>query len=224
MDKVVHFEIPADNLGRAKKFYEAVFGWEINAVPEMNYTMVRTTPVDENSMPTEPGSINGGMMKRMAKVKSPVVTIMVQSIEEATRVHLSGGGTGFNLSCIPAENGRFVKRTKDVLGPIAIMSTLSASTIAVKQGGIRQGCNIAMLNVHHPDILAFIHAKNNPAALPNFYLAVGLPEDFIQALKNGTDYDLFDPITGETTERQNAAEVFKQIVDQTWKTGDPKAN
>jgi ribonucleoside-diphosphate reductase alpha chain len=143
------------------------------------------------------------------------------SVEEATLVHLSGGGTGFNLSNIPAENGQFVKGDKNNRGPLALLASLSASTAAVKQGGIRRGCNIAMLDVHHPDIMAFIHAKNNSVLLPNFYLAVGVTDEFIQALKNGTDYDLFNPRTSEITGRQNAAEVFKHIVDQTWKTGDP---
>jgi uncharacterized protein len=63
MDKVVHFEIPADDLSRAKEFYGAVFGWELQTMDEMDYTIVHTTPVDEQQMPTEPGAINGGMMK-----------------------------------------------------------------------------------------------------------------------------------------------------------------
>ena len=49
MRKVVHFEIPADDLERAKEFYGAVFGWELADMPEMDYTVVKTTPVDEQS-------------------------------------------------------------------------------------------------------------------------------------------------------------------------------
>jgi predicted enzyme related to lactoylglutathione lyase len=64
MGKVVHFEIPADNLARAKKFYSTVFGWNLNEIPEMEYTMVRTAESDENGMPKEPGAINGGMLQR----------------------------------------------------------------------------------------------------------------------------------------------------------------
>jgi uncharacterized protein len=93
MDKVVHFEIPADDLSRAKEFYGAVFGWELQTMEEMDYTIVRTTPVDEQQMPTEPGSINGGMMKRAAHAPAPVITINVESVEDSLKkVEAAGGG------------------------------------------------------------------------------------------------------------------------------------
>ena len=45
MGKVVHFEIPADNLDRAKNFYGSIFGWELQTMPmgEGEYTSVMTT-------------------------------------------------------------------------------------------------------------------------------------------------------------------------------------
>jgi predicted enzyme related to lactoylglutathione lyase len=92
MDKVVHFEIPADDLGRAQKFYQSVFGWKMDQFPDMEYIIVGTTPVDENSMPKEPGSINGGMMKRQHPVTSPVITINVQDIDEALKKVKKMGG------------------------------------------------------------------------------------------------------------------------------------
>jgi len=64
MDKVVHFEIPADDLERARKFYTSVFGWKMESVPEMEYILIGTTLVDEKGMPTEPGGINGGKIIR----------------------------------------------------------------------------------------------------------------------------------------------------------------
>ncbi len=42
--QVVHFEIPADDVERAQAFYRDAFGWQINPMPEMQYTMVNTTP------------------------------------------------------------------------------------------------------------------------------------------------------------------------------------
>ena len=68
MDKVVHFEVPADNLGRAKKFYQNVFGWKMMDVPGMDYVMVETT-ASENNRPKEPGAINGGMFARSDTAK-----------------------------------------------------------------------------------------------------------------------------------------------------------
>ena len=94
MDKVVHFEIPADDLERARKFYTSVFGWKMDSVPEMEYILIGTTQVDENGMPTEAGGINGGMMKRQSPLNSPVITIDVQNMEDAMiKVKKMGGKT-----------------------------------------------------------------------------------------------------------------------------------
>ncbi len=40
MDKVVHFEIPAEDMARAKKFYLSVFNWEMNSIPDLDYTII----------------------------------------------------------------------------------------------------------------------------------------------------------------------------------------
>ncbi len=92
MNEIVHFEIPVDDLERAQKFYKTAFGWQMNYMKEMDYTMVQTTEVDEKQMPKKPGAINGGMMKRGGDVKSPVVTIDVADIDAAiVEVEKNGG-------------------------------------------------------------------------------------------------------------------------------------
>jgi len=92
MDSIVHFEIPADDPQRAREFYSKAFGWEVTPMPEMNYTMISTAPSDENGMPTKIGMINGGMPKRGQPIDQTVVTINVQSIDDAlTRVEKLGG-------------------------------------------------------------------------------------------------------------------------------------
>ena len=92
MNKVVHFEIPADDMERAKKFYSDIFGWEIQDIPAMQYTTLTTVPVDENRMPKEAGAINGGMAKRMQKGESPVLVISVSSVDEYIAKVEKGGG------------------------------------------------------------------------------------------------------------------------------------
>ena len=92
MGEVVHFEIPADDLSRAKKFYSTVFGWRANEMPEMEYAMIGTTESDENGMPKQPGAINGGMLKRQDPVRHPVVTIDVENMDDAlAKVKKNGG-------------------------------------------------------------------------------------------------------------------------------------
>jgi uncharacterized protein len=92
MDKIVHFEIPADDIARAKDFYGSIFGWGLDDMEGMDYTIVRTVDVDEQQMPKEPGAINGGMMKRSSDTPAPVITINVDSVDDALKkVEASGG-------------------------------------------------------------------------------------------------------------------------------------
>lgn len=95
--RIVHFEIYADDLDRAKKFYSDVFGWEYtdwSGVTGTPYFGVMTAPQGS----TEPG-INGGMMKRIgpAPVEGQAVTgfvstIQVENIDETiSKIENAGG-------------------------------------------------------------------------------------------------------------------------------------
>jgi len=90
--KVVHFELPADDLARAESFYGKVFGWTMRSVPGMDYTLVTTTPTNEEGVPTEPGAINGGMVRRQPPVQAPVVVIHVGDMDATLRTVEAHGG------------------------------------------------------------------------------------------------------------------------------------
>ncbi|QBR90863.1 VOC family protein [Nocardioides euryhalodurans] len=92
--RVVHFEIPYDDGDRARGFYSDVFGWQAMPVPEMDYTMVMTGPSDEQTGPTEPGFINGGMFARSEQFpgKAPNLVVDVESIDEALAKVTDAGG------------------------------------------------------------------------------------------------------------------------------------
>jgi predicted enzyme related to lactoylglutathione lyase len=90
--KVAHFEIPADDMERAKKFYTDAFGWKMDPVPNMEYTLVRTTEVDEKGVPKELAAINGGMMKRQAPIEHPVITIIVEDMDASLKTIKKLGG------------------------------------------------------------------------------------------------------------------------------------
>jgi predicted enzyme related to lactoylglutathione lyase len=90
--QVVHFEIPADDLDRARAFYRDAFGWRLDSMPGMGYTLVSTTETDDQGMPTSPGAINGGMLQRQAPITSPVITVDVADIDAAlAQVEKLGG-------------------------------------------------------------------------------------------------------------------------------------
>ena len=92
--KIVHFEIPYDDGDRAREFYQKAFGWDLQSWGEgaYEYTMVGTGPVGEQG-PTEPGYINGGMMKREGPYTGPVVVVDVDDIDDALATIEKLGGT-----------------------------------------------------------------------------------------------------------------------------------
>ncbi|RSM54694.1 glyoxalase [Actinoplanes sp. ATCC 53533] len=92
MDKVVHFEVPFDDADRAHTFYREAFGWQLQTMPEMGYTLATTTPGDESGRPSEPGSINGGMLAKQGPITGPVIVIGVDDLDDAVaRVEKLGG-------------------------------------------------------------------------------------------------------------------------------------
>lgn len=96
MDKVQHFEVPVDDIARAKKFYAGVFGWGVMdfPMPGMQYVGLHTGPVDEKNMWKEPGFINGGMFERNPKfpLKGPTIAITVDDIDASIKKVKAAGG------------------------------------------------------------------------------------------------------------------------------------
>ncbi len=91
--RVVHFEVPFDDGDRAQDFYREVFGWQIQPMPEMDYTIVSTGPSGEQG-PSEPGYIGGGMFQRQAPNSNPVIVINVDDIDDTlAHVEKNGGST-----------------------------------------------------------------------------------------------------------------------------------
>jgi hypothetical protein len=117
MDKVVHFEIPADDVGRARSFYQTTFGWETHEMPEFNYTTVRTTAATDEGMPTEPGAINGGMYPRDPSMPNVQIYIDVADVEVALEKITKNGGEVVRGKTPIGEMG-FIANFKDSEGNI----------------------------------------------------------------------------------------------------------
>jgi len=90
---IVHFEIPANDVRRARNFYERTFDWKFNKFEEGEYWIVYTSEVDKNRMPIRPGAINGGLTKRRMEGEPFLNYIFVESVDAIIPTILANGGT-----------------------------------------------------------------------------------------------------------------------------------
>ncbi len=144
-----------------------------------------------------------------------------ETVKDAALVHKEGGGTGFDFSRL-RPSGSFVRKTQGVAsGPVSFLKVIDAATEAVKQGGTRRGANMGILRADHPDIETFILLKKDGKSVSNFNISVAATEPFMEAVKKGTTYDIFDPYKKKVVARKDARKIFRMIVETAWAIGDP---
>ncbi len=132
---------------------------------------------------------------------------IMKTATDAAIIHQTGGGTGFTFEKL-RPSGSMVSTTHGVAsGPVSFMNIFNTTTDTVKQGGVRRGANMGMMRVTHPDVLRFIHAKNDQHSLTNFNISVNVTDKFLEAVDKNEWYQLefggetwndpvFDPVTG----------------------------
>jgi ribonucleoside-diphosphate reductase alpha chain len=106
---------------------------------------------------------------------------IMKTATDAAIIHQTGGGTGFTFEKIRPQ-GAMVRSTHGVAsGPVSFMNIFNTTTDTVKQGGVRRGANMGIMRCSHPDVLRFIHAKNDQHSLTNFNISVTVTDAFFEA-------------------------------------------
>ena len=182
--------------------------------------------VSRKFMPNTPALANFGNYLGMGSacfalgIEDSIDSIM-DTLKNAAKIFKSGGGLGYNFSKLRPE-GDYVKTTGGTSsGPLTFMRLFDTMTEVIKQGGIRRGANMGIMNSNHPDIEKFVTSKSGNKALKNFNISVLLMPEFWESYKKDKPYQLINSRTGQVVTTISARFLLDRIVYQAWESGEP---
>ena len=155
-------------------------------------------------MPNSPTLMNAGREMGMlsACFVLPVrdsINDIFDSIKHTALIQKAGGGTGFAFDEL-RPTGDFIKSSGGTTsGPISFWRAFSEATNAIQQGAFRRGANMGMMYIHHPDILKFLHAKQDLTQFTNYNISVKVTDAWMEAFLEDADapHVVRNPRTGK---------------------------
>ncbi len=154
----------------------------------------------------------------------PIEDTMESIMEAATTsamIQKYGGGIGYSFSQLRSRGSHITTTHGKACGAVAVLKLMSALSDMITQGGKRHGANMGILSISHPEIYDFIHMKDDYVTAQNFNISIAVTDEFMQAVEQDAQWDLVDPSLHEVMETVSARELWNEIIDSAWKTGDP---
>lgn len=143
---------------------------------------------DRRFMPNSPTLMNAGREMGMlsACFVLPVrdsVEAIFDAIKWTALIQKAGGGTGFAFDELRPTGDYIESSGGTTSGPISFWRAFSEATNAIQQGAFRRGANMGMMYIHHPDILKFLHAKEDLTQFTNYNISVKIPDAWMEAFR-----------------------------------------
>src|SRR5690349_12833234 len=136
------------------------------------------------------GKVNGQLAACFVLEVPDSLSGIMEHATAAATIHQTGGGTGMTYEFLRPHGAMVSSATGVASGPVSFMNIVNQVTDVVKQGGVRRGANMGMMRVTHPDVLRFIHAKNDQHSLTNFNISVNVTDSFLTAVDNNQWFQL----------------------------------
>ena len=144
---------------------------------------------------------------------------IMKAAGQAAKTMQLGGGIGYDFSTLRPRGALIKGLDSRSSGPMGFMGIFDAVCKTIASAGHRRGAQMGVLMVWHPDIAEFITAKNNSDNLTQFNLSVGVTDDFMEAVKNKTTFDLV--FEGQVYDTVDACALWDNILRSTWDWAEP---
>lgn len=160
------------------------------------------------------------------------------TLRDSALLQQAGCGLGFDLSEMRPAMFPTKKSQGTASGPVSFLHVYDAAFGTIKQQS-RNGANMAMMRVDHPDVLDFIHCKEREGAIRNFNISVTVTDEFMKLLEEKPDAKWMCRFNGKEYKPRNVLrhpngsayssegidisvkEVFDQLVEGAWQNGEP---
>ncbi len=169
---------------------------------------------------------------------------IMENITHTVEIQARGGGVGINLSSLRPSGARVKKVNGTSSGPVSWAKLYSAANHdVIQQGGSRRGALMLMLHDWHPDVLQFVHAKDDGQSIPGANLSICISDKFMEAVKNDGEWITKFPDTSvegydelwdgdiekweaqglpiKVYETYKAKEIWDQICTSAWASAEP---
>jgi len=144
---------------------------------------------------------------------------IMDAAKNAAKTMQMGGGIGYDFSTLRPHGALIKSLDSRSSGPMSFMGIFDSICKTIASAGHRRGAQMGVLRVDHPDIQEFVHAKNNSTDLTQFNMSVGVTDKFMQAVKDGTDFDLV--FEGQVHKTIDARALWDDILRSTWDWAEP---
>lgn len=152
------------------------------------------------------------------KIEDNMNSIM-DAVSKAAMILRLGTGIGYNFSNLRPLGAEIKKLKTKSSGPLSFMKIFDVMASTIASSGHRRGAQMGILNVSHPDIEAFISAKMEKGAYRQFNLSVGITDDFMECVKNNSDYPL--TFGGQVYRTVKATELWEKITKNAYDSAEP---
>ena len=144
---------------------------------------------------------------------------IMDAAKNAARTMQLGGGIGYDFSTLRPHGALIRSLESRSSGPMSFMGIFDSICKTIASAGHRRGAQMGVLRVDHPDIEKFIRAKNNSTDLTQFNISVGVTDEFMEAVKSDSDFDLvFEDRVYKTV---SARALWDDILRSTWDWAEP---